>query len=53
MGKILSKRLKQANFESVEQEALLNILVASNHIKSKVETACSSMLKIRDIAFTV
>jgi DNA-binding MarR family transcriptional regulator len=41
MGKILSKRLKQANFESVEQEALLNILVASNHIKSKVETACS------------
>jgi DNA-binding MarR family transcriptional regulator len=41
MGKILSKRLKQANFESVEQEAVLNILVASNHIKSKVETACS------------
>jgi DNA-binding MarR family transcriptional regulator len=41
MGKILSKRLKQTNFESVEQEAVLNILVASNHIKSKVETACS------------
>ena len=41
MGKILSKRLKQANFESVEQEAILNILVTSSHIKSKVETACS------------
>jgi len=41
MGKILSKRLKQTNFESVEQEAILDILVASNHIKSKVETACS------------
>ena len=41
MGKILSKRLKQANFESVEQEAVLNILVASNHIRSKVETECS------------
>ena len=41
MGKILSKRLKQTNFESVEQEAILDILVASNHIRSKVETACS------------
>ena len=41
MGKILSKRLKQENFESVEQEAILNTLVAANHIKSKVETACA------------
>jgi len=41
MGEILSKRLKQTNFESVEQEAILDILVASNHIRSKVETACS------------
>jgi DNA-binding MarR family transcriptional regulator len=40
MGKILSRRLKQENFESVEQEAVLNILVASNHIRSKVETLC-------------
>lgn len=42
MGKILSKRLKQTKFESAEQEAILNILVASNHIKSIVETACSN-----------
>lgn len=41
MGKILSKRLKQEKFESVDQEATLNILVASSHIKSKVETACT------------
>ena len=41
MGKILSKRLKQTKFESVEQEAFLNILVASNHLKSNVESACS------------
>jgi DNA-binding MarR family transcriptional regulator len=40
MGKILSRRLKQENFESLEQEAILNILVASNHIRSKVETLC-------------
>ncbi|UCH64629.1 MAG: MarR family transcriptional regulator [Ignavibacterium sp.] len=41
MGKILSKRLKQKKFESAEQEAVLNILVASSHIKSKVESACA------------
>ena len=41
MGKILSKRLKQEKFESFEQEAVLNILVASSHIRSKVETACT------------
>ena len=42
MGRILSKRLKQTKFESAEQEVILNILVASNHIKSIVETACSN-----------
>ena len=41
MGEILKKRLKQSKFESSEQEAVLNILVASNHLKSKVETICS------------
>lgn len=41
MGKILSKRLKQTKFESVEQEAILNILVASSHLRSNVESSCS------------
>jgi DNA-binding MarR family transcriptional regulator len=41
MGEILKKRLKQSKFESVEQEAILNILVSSNHLKSRVEAVCS------------
>ena len=40
MGEILQKRLKQSKFESSEQEAILNILVTSNHLKSKVESVC-------------
>ena len=40
MGETLKKRLKQSKFESTEQETILNILVTSNHIKSKVETVC-------------
>lgn len=42
MGEILKQRLKQSKFESAEQEAILNILVCSNHIKSKVDAACSA-----------
>jgi len=41
MGKILSRRLKQSKFESIEQEAILNILVASSHLRSSVESACT------------
>jgi len=41
MGEILKRRLKQTKFESGEQEAILNILVCSNHIKSRVDSACS------------
>lgn len=40
MGNVLKRRLKQLSFESAEQEAILNILVASNHVKSKIETVC-------------
>ena len=40
MGETLKKRLKQSKFESTEQETILNILVTSNHLKSKVETVC-------------
>ena len=43
MGEILNKRLKQKKFESTEQEALLNIFVASNHLKSKIEGASSTV----------
>ncbi len=41
MGTVLKKRLKQSKFESDEQEAMLNILVCSNHIKSRLEEVCS------------
>ncbi len=40
MGNVLKRRLKQLSFESAEQEAILNILVSSNHIKSKIEAVC-------------
>jgi len=40
MGTVLKKRLKQSHFESTEQEAVLNILVCSNHIKLQIETVC-------------
>jgi DNA-binding MarR family transcriptional regulator len=43
MGEILKKRLKQKKFESTEQEALLNIFVTSNHLKSKIEAASSTV----------
>ena len=40
MGTILKRRLKQPHFDSTEQEAVLNILVCSNHIKSHIEAVC-------------
>ena len=41
MGDILKKRLKQENFSSVEQEALLNLFVTSNYLHLKLEEVCS------------
>ena len=41
MGNVLKRRLKQLSFESAEQEAILNILVSSNHVKSKIESVCT------------
>lgn len=40
MGDILKKRLKQENFSSIEQEALLNLFVASNYLHLKLEEVC-------------
>lgn len=40
MGSVLKRRLKQSHFESTAQEAFLNILVCSNHIKSRIEAVC-------------
>ena len=42
MGEILKKRLRQQRFSSVEQEAILNLLIASNYIHSQLDTLCNS-----------
>ena len=41
MGEILKRRLKQQKFSSIEQEALLNLFIASNYLHSKLEFVCS------------
>jgi DNA-binding MarR family transcriptional regulator len=43
MGTVLKRRLKQSHFESTEQEAVLNIIVCSNHIKTRIEAVCLKM----------
>jgi len=40
MGETLKKRLKQQKFSSVEQELVLNLLIAANYIRSKIDSLC-------------
>jgi DNA-binding MarR family transcriptional regulator len=40
MGAILKKRLKQEKFSGIEQEGLLNLFIASNHLHSRLEVVC-------------
>lgn len=40
MGEIIKKRLKQQKFKSVEEEAILNLFIASNYLHSKVDSLC-------------
>ncbi|HTQ80073.1 MAG TPA: MarR family transcriptional regulator [Thermoanaerobaculia bacterium] len=41
MGDVLKKRIQQESFESPLQEALLNLLVAADHLKGRMERACA------------
>jgi len=41
MGKILNKRLKQKKFKNTETEAILNLFVASNYLRGKIEMVCN------------
>jgi len=41
MGDILKKRLRQQKFTGVEQEAILNLFIASNYLHSKLDTLCN------------
>lgn len=40
MGEIIKKRLKQQKFESVEQEAMLNLIISSFWLRSKMDSIC-------------
>ena len=40
MGEALKRRLKQQRFESPLQEAMLNLLVAANHVRERVDRIC-------------
>jgi DNA-binding MarR family transcriptional regulator len=42
MGEIIKKRLKQQKFKSVEEEAILNLFIASNYLRSKVDALCGN-----------
>lgn len=42
MGEKLKQRLKQDKFTSIEQEALLNLFLANNFIKKKMDDLCQS-----------
>ena len=39
MGDALKRRIKQAKFESPMQEAMLNLMVASNYLRERIERA--------------
>jgi DNA-binding MarR family transcriptional regulator len=42
MGEIIKKRLKQKKFKSLEEEAILNLFIASNYLRSKVDSLCGT-----------
>ncbi|NNG27193.1 MAG: MarR family transcriptional regulator [Ignavibacteriaceae bacterium] len=41
MGKTLNKRLRQRKFKNIETEAFLNLFIASNYLRGKIETVCN------------
>jgi DNA-binding MarR family transcriptional regulator len=42
MGEIIKKRLKQKKFKNIEEEAILNLFIASNYLHSKVDALCGN-----------
>lgn len=41
MGQILKQRLKQRKFRSPRQEATLNLILATNHVRQIIDEICS------------
>lgn len=42
MGEALKRRIKQAKFESPMQEAMLNLMVASDFVREQIDRFCST-----------
>jgi DNA-binding MarR family transcriptional regulator len=40
VGDILRRRIKQSRFEGPAQEAILNLLVAGNHVRQMIDEVC-------------
>ncbi len=40
MGEALKRRIKQSRFESTAQEAVLNLLVASDYVRRRLDEVC-------------
>jgi len=43
MGDALRKRIQQSRFESEAQEAILNLLVAADHLRARTERVCAEV----------
>jgi len=41
MGEALRQRLQQEKFENATQEAILNLLVAADHVRERIDRVCS------------
>lgn len=41
MGKILNQRLRQRKFKNIETEAILNLFIASDYLRGKIEIVCN------------
>jgi DNA-binding MarR family transcriptional regulator len=42
MGEALKRRIKQANFESPLQEAMLNLMVAADFVREQIDRTCAA-----------
>jgi DNA-binding MarR family transcriptional regulator len=42
MGEIIKRRLKQQKFKSIDEEAILNLFIASNYLHAKVDALCGN-----------
>ncbi len=41
MGEAIKRRLKQSRFQNAQQEGMLNLFLASNHVNEQIDRVCS------------